>query len=82
MKISSLTRIALFTALICIFTVVIPPIYIGVIPVTLQLMIIMIIGAILNPFEAFLSVFLYLIIGVIGIPVFSGYKSGFDAILS
>ena len=82
MNIKSLTRVAIFTALICVFTVVVPPIYIGGIPVTLQLLIIMVIGAILNPFEAFLSVFLYLVIGVIGIPVFSGYKSGFDALLS
>lgn len=76
-----LILIALFAALICVATVIIPPIAIFSIPVTLQTLMIMITGILLKPRDAFISVLLYLIIGLIGIPVFSGFNSGLSAII-
>lgn len=81
MKIKSLTKISLSAALICICTVVIPPINIGGINLTLQTLMIMLIGSTMLPVEAFLSVLLYVLIGILGLPVFSGYKSGIGVIL-
>jgi biotin transport system substrate-specific component len=65
----------------CVCSLVIPKILLFGIPITLQTLIIMLIGDVLKPKEAFLSVVLYLIIGLIGIPVFSGFNSGLAAFL-
>mgnify|MGYP002409466326 CR=1 FL=1 len=81
MKIKSIVRISLFSALICIATVAIPPIPIFSIPVTLQTLIIMLTAFFLKPSEAFISVLLYLVLGFIGLPVFSGFNSGIAYIL-
>lgn len=81
MKTKRIILVALFAALICVATIIIPPIPIFSIPVTLQTLMIMITGILLKPRDAFLAVLLYLIIGVIGIPVFSGFSSGLSAIL-
>lgn len=80
-NIASLIKIALFASLIVIATIIIPPIYIMGVPVTLQSLMIMVIASLLNPSEAVLSVSLYLILGIIGLPVFSGYSSGFGVLL-
>ena len=81
MKTKRFIIIALFAALISVATIIIPPIPIFSIPVTLQTLMIMITGLLLKPRDAFLAVLLYLILGVIGIPVFSGFNSGLSAIL-
>lgn len=83
MKIKRLIYITLFTTLICVFTVVIPKINIPFIdvPVTLQTMMVMLAGFFLNPIDAFLSMVLYIILGLIGLPVFSGLNSGIGALL-
>jgi biotin transport system substrate-specific component len=76
MNIKRLTLISLFTALIVVATNVIPPIYIFSIPVTLQTLMVMITGIMLTPKDAFIAVFLYLVIGAIGLPIFSGFSGG------
>lgn len=81
MKTKRFILIALFAALISVATIIIPPIPIFSIPVTLQTLMIMITGLLLKPRDAFLAVSLYLILGIIGIPVFSGFNSGLSAIL-
>lgn len=80
-RLQQLVRIALFTTFIVVGTVVLPPIYILSIPVTLQTFFVMLTGLLLPPKDAFLALLLYLLIGIIGIPVFSGYTSGFGALL-
>lgn len=82
MKIKTITNISLFAALMCVCTIVIPKIMILGIPLTLQTLAVMLIGSILKPKEAFFSVLLYLIIGLIGIPIFSGFNSGPEAFIS
>lgn len=83
MKIKQIVRVALFTALICIFTISVPPIIIPVInvPITLQTMIVMLAASVLPKKEAFLSMVLYIILGGLGLPVFSGMKSGFQVLV-
>ena len=77
---NSVIRIALFASLIVIATIIIPPIYILGVPVTLQSLMIMTVASMLKPSEAVLSILLYLILGIIGLPVFSGYSSGFGVL--
>ncbi|HEY8363942.1 MAG TPA: biotin transporter BioY, partial [Haloplasmataceae bacterium] len=83
MNINRLTRISLFTALMIVFTVIIPPIPVPIINinVTLQTFIVMLAGLLLKPIDAFISILLYVLIGALGFPVFSGYKSGLGVIL-
>jgi biotin transport system substrate-specific component len=66
--------IALFTALLCVLA----PISIPIQPVALTLgtLAIYIIGALLDYIRAPICVLLYLIIGFLGVPVFSNYNGG------
>lgn len=74
-------RIALFTSVLCIVTVLIPPINIGGVPVTLQTFVVMLSALLLSPQDALLSTVLYLVLGVIGLPIFSGFQSGLVGLL-
>ena len=74
-------RIALFTSVLCIVTVLIPPINIGGVPVTLQTFVIMLSALLLSPTDALIATLLYLILGLIGLPVFSGFQSGLVGLL-
>ena len=53
---------------------------IGPIPITLQTFVIGLIATIFKPSEAVLSVFIYLLLGAIGLPVFAGGSGGFQSL--
>ena len=79
MKLKSidLVLIALMTALLIVLSLV-APIPIGVIPVpvTLQLLGVMLVGLILGPLRGALVVLLYVSMAMIGIPVLPGGRAG------
>ena len=80
MKISvkDMCFIGIFATLISASAVSIPlP---GGVPVTLQTFIIMLAGVILGPKKGMLAVFVYILIGAVGVPVFSGFRGGFAVI--
>jgi biotin transport system substrate-specific component len=81
LTLKQVTRIPIFTALIIVSTIVIPPIPLFGIPITLQSLMVMITGMCLIPKEAFMAMLLYLLIGILGFPVFSGYSSGVGILL-
>lgn len=54
---------------------------IGIIPISLSLLIIYIVSSLLSPCQSLIVVALYILMGAIGIPVFSGYKAGFAVLL-
>ncbi len=81
MKINAakITRIALSVA----FTVVGAQLAIPTIPpITLQTMCIFITAVILKPSEAVISSLIYILLGAIGAPVFSGFQGGLGVILN
>lgn len=82
MNIKSMTRIALFASVLAISVYLVPPIQIPIIEIsfTLQTMVIVLIGFLLTPLEAFLSVLIYILIGAIGLPVFSGARGGLSVL--
>lgn len=49
----------------------------GTVPVTLQMFFVFLAGYMLQPFDAFMSMLLYLVLGAIGIPVFANFSAGF-----
>ena len=53
---------------------------IGPVPITLQTFAVGLIATIFKPREAALSVFIYLLLGAIGLPVFAGGSGGFQAL--
>lgn len=78
MKISRITRISILTAILCILSQL--SIQVGTVPITLQIIGILLAGFILGPIDGMLSVIIYILLGAFGLPVFAGGNSGFKAL--
>lgn len=78
MKIREITLTAIFSAVLCLLSIITLPI--GAVPVSLATFGIMIIGSFLNPKCAIVSVLVYIILGGVGLPVFSSFGSGLGVI--
>lgn len=65
-----MSRAALFISLLTISAYIKIPL--GLVPMTLQTLVVLLIGLLLTKQEAVLCIFGYIIMGLIGIPVFSG----------
>ncbi|MDO4619404.1 MAG: biotin transporter BioY [Lachnospiraceae bacterium] len=74
MKIKDMVSVAVMAAVICILTPLSVPI--GPIPISLANFIILLTVYILGTKKAFLSVLIFLLIGLAGAPVFSGFQGG------
>ncbi len=74
MKTKDLVRIAIFSALTAVLSQVVIPI--GVVPISLGTFAVYISAMFLSPKNAFISQSIYLLLGVIGLPVFSNFGSG------
>ncbi len=79
MKIKSLVFCAVFCSLLCILSPIVIPI--GPVGVTLSTLIIGMICFIFKARESFLILFLYILLGCLGLPVFSGFSGGIGHIL-
>lgn len=80
LTIRDLIYIALFTALLSVASIVVIPI--GPVPISLQVFFFLLIPALLGPMRGSLSISLYIILGLIGIPVFAGGSGGLQSFLS
>ncbi len=69
-----LCRTALLCALLCVLSVITVPI--GAVPVTLGMLGVFLIGLLLPPRYAALAVLGYLLLGAVGLPVFSSMQGG------
>lgn len=78
---TDLSLIAVFAALIAALAIL-PGIPIGSlgVPITLQTLGVMLAGLVLGPTRGFAAVGLYLVAGLAGLPVFSGFRSGFGVL--
>ena len=77
---SDLTQIALSTALLAISSLVVIPV--GMVPVTLQVVLFLMIPALLGPVKSVMVIGLYVLMGLIGLPVFAGGAGGIGSLLS
>ncbi|QUH27122.1 biotin transporter BioY [Serpentinicella alkaliphila] len=75
-KLKDMMYSSIFAALISVLGYVVIPLPFSPVPVTGQTLGIMLAGQLLAPFQAFLSVFIFILLGVAGVPVFSGGRSG------
>ena len=76
MKTKDMTVIAAAAALICVAGPLSIPA--GPVPLSLASFAVYIAGAVLGPKKGTIAVALYLVIGTIGVPVFSGFSGGFQ----
>ena len=76
MKVKEMTLTAVAAALICIAGPLVIPI--GPIPLSLATFAVYLAGAVSGKKRGTLAVGLYLLIGIIGVPVFSGFSGGFQ----
>ncbi|MDR1821310.1 MAG: biotin transporter BioY [Oscillospiraceae bacterium] len=80
MKLKDLVVIAVFAALLCVLAPIAVPI--GPVPISLATFVIYLAAFVLGTKRAALSVALYLLLGLIGIPVFAGFVGGFQKFTS
>ena len=66
--------VSLFAALLCVSSYVVLPI--GPVPVTLQVLFVLLAGAVLGAEMGALSVVIWIMLGAFGLPVFAGGKAG------
>ncbi|MBS4883012.1 biotin transporter BioY [Peptoniphilus gorbachii] len=78
-KTRDITKIALLVALIAVGAFISIPI--GPVPFTLQNFFVFMTGLLLTPFYAGLTVFIYVLLGLIGIPIFAGFTGGYQSFL-
>ncbi len=78
----SLVEISISSALLCISAYITIPLPFIPVPITLQLFMVVLISLLFKPTHAFTAQLIYTLLGLVGLPVFSGGKSGFGAILS
>ena len=71
--------VSLFAALLCVSSYLVIPI--GPVPVTLQVLFVLLAGAVLGGEMGALSVLVWIALGMFGLPVFAGGKAGPMAIL-
>lgn len=71
---------AMFAAMLAVASVFVIPI--GPVPITLQVFFFLLIPSLLGAFKGFMTISLYLMLGLIGLPVFAGGTQGFQALLS
>ncbi len=79
MKTKNLVLCAVFAAILAVLAVITVPI--GPVPVTLGVLGVMLTAVVLGPKKGAVSVLIYLLIGSVGLPVFSGFKGGFAVLL-
>ena len=76
LKTQDITKSAVLAALLCASAYISIPLGFTPIPLTLQTLIINMIAIMLTPSLSFLTVLVYILIGFIGVPIFSGGAGG------
>ena len=73
--VKALAQIAIFTALLVVCAQITVPMPFGV-PLTMQTFGILLAGSILGASKGFIAVFIYLLLGALGLPVLQGFNGG------
>jgi biotin transport system substrate-specific component len=79
MKTKTIVLCAIFAAILCIFSVMTIPI--GIVPISMGIFGVMLTSIILGTKKGTISVIVYILLGAVGLPVFSGFKGGFQVLL-
>lgn len=71
-----LSKMALLVALMCVSAYIVIPLPFSPVPLTAQTLMVNLIAFLLSPLEAVLTIVVYLLLGFVGLPVFSGGMGG------
>lgn len=80
MKLKDLTLTAVVTAIIVVLTFITIPNPVTGVPITLQTFAICFAGYFLGVKKGLLSVVIYVLLGIIGLPIFAGFKGGISVL--
>lgn len=80
LRIKALIECSVFAAVIAVLSLISIPLPLGV-PVTLQIFSVSLTGYFLGPKKGVAATSVYLAVGLIGLPVFSGFRGGFQVLL-
>ena len=75
-KTKDMTKMALCVAILCVTSFLVIPLPFTPIVISLHTIVISLIGLILSPLQAGATVFVYLLMGLVGLPVFSAGTAG------
>lgn len=75
-KTSEMTKMALMVAMNCVSAYIIIPLPFSMSPIALQTMIVNLTGLVLNVKQGFMTMVVYLLVGLAGVPVFTGGTAG------
>ena len=75
-KTAEMTNMALMVAMNCVSAYIIIPLPFSLSPLALQTMIVNLTGYVLNAKQAFMTMLVYLLVGLAGVPVFTGGSAG------
>src|SRR5690606_2034442 len=79
-SINEMTKISLCAALLCISSYIAFPIPFTPIMITAQTIAVNLLALVLSPAHSAISVMLFMLLGIIGLPVFAGGNSGLGAL--
>lgn len=74
MKTKTMVICAVFAAILCVFSVISIPI--GPVPISLGVFGVMLAAVVLGPKKGAVSVLVFILLGCIGLPVFTGFRGG------
>lgn len=75
-KTLEMTRLALLIAMNCVSAYIVIPLPFSLSPIALQTLVVNLVAFLLTPKQAFITMFVYILVGLIGIPVFTGGTAG------
>ena len=75
-KTAEMTKMALMVAMNCVSAYIIIPLPFSLSPLALQTLIVNLTGYVLNTKQAFMTMLVYLLVGLAGVPVFTGGSAG------
>lgn len=78
MRTKNMIECAIFAALLCVFCIMTIPI--GPVPVSMAYFAVMFTAVVLGARKGMVAVAVYILIGIAGLPVFSGFRSGLGVI--
>lgn len=76
MSTKDLTKIALLVAMNCVSAYIIIPLPFSLSPLALQTLIVNLVALLLTPKQAFMTMLVYILLGLAGVPVFTGGTAG------
>ncbi len=75
-KTAEMTKIALLVAMNCVSAYIVIPLPFSLSPIALQTMFVNLVAFLLTPRQTFMTMLVYILIGLAGIPVFTGGTAG------